>query len=58
MNNFSYSAYNLSSFYLKFLVIFVSLLGGWFGHELSQFNYGNSLISLFYYKYVMFSVSI
>nr|URX52735.1 NADH dehydrogenase subunit 5 [Cryptotermes sp. 1 AB-2022a] len=44
-------------FYLKFLVIFVSLLGGWIGYELSKFNLGNSLLSLVYYSYVVFSGS-
>nr|URX53389.1 NADH dehydrogenase subunit 5 [Incisitermes cf. incisus] len=44
-------------FYLKFLVIFVSLLGGWFGYELSSFSLGNSLISLSFYKSVVFSGS-
>jgi NADH-ubiquinone oxidoreductase chain 5 len=45
-------------FYLRFLVVFVSLLGGWVGYELSRFSLGNSLISLFCYKYVVFSGSI
>nr|WHM51921.1 NADH dehydrogenase subunit 5 [Incisitermes schwarzi] len=44
-------------FYLSVLVIFVSLLGGWFGYELSKFNLGNSLISLVYYNSVVFSGS-
>nr|URX52793.1 NADH dehydrogenase subunit 5 [Cryptotermes cymatofrons] len=44
-------------FYLSFLVIFVSLLGGWFGYELSSFNLSGSLISLLYYSYVVFSGS-
>nr|URX54442.1 NADH dehydrogenase subunit 5 [Cryptotermes penaoru] len=44
-------------FYLKFLAIFVSLLGGWIGYELSSFSLGDSLISLSYYKFVMFSGS-
>nr|URX53727.1 NADH dehydrogenase subunit 5 [Postelectrotermes sp. 2 AB-2022a] len=37
-------------FYLSFLIIFVSLLGGWFGYEFSSFNLGNSLLSLFFYN--------
>nr|URX53571.1 NADH dehydrogenase subunit 5 [Procryptotermes corniceps] len=44
-------------FYLKFMAIFVSLLGGWIGYELSKFNLGDSLISLLYYKCVFFSGS-
>nr|URX53222.1 NADH dehydrogenase subunit 5 [Rugitermes laticollis] len=40
--------------YLKFLVILVSLLGGWLGYELSKLNLGNSLISLFFYSYSVF----
>nr|URX53688.1 NADH dehydrogenase subunit 5 [Bifiditermes nr. madagascariensis] len=44
-------------FYLSFLVIFVSLLGGWLGYELSSVSLGGSLISLFYYKSVVFSGS-
>nr|WHM51830.1 NADH dehydrogenase subunit 5 [Cryptotermes bracketti] len=44
-------------FYLKFLVIFVSLLGGWIGYELSSLGLGDSLNSLFYYSYVVFSGS-
>nr|URX52819.1 NADH dehydrogenase subunit 5 [Cryptotermes chacoensis] len=44
-------------FYLKFLVIFVSLLGGWMGYEFSKSNLGDSLISLFFYKSVVFSGS-
>nr|URX54455.1 NADH dehydrogenase subunit 5 [Procryptotermes speiseri] len=44
-------------FYLSFLTIFVCLLGGWIGYELSKFNLGSSLVSLFFYKYVVFSGS-
>nr|URX53092.1 NADH dehydrogenase subunit 5 [Cryptotermes austrinus] len=44
-------------FYLKFLAVFVSLLGGWVGYELSKFNLGNSLLSLSYYSCVAFSGS-
>nr|URX53909.1 NADH dehydrogenase subunit 5 [Cryptotermes kirbyi] len=44
-------------FYLSFLIIFVSLLGGWFGFELSKLGLGSSLISLSYYKSVVFSGS-
>lgn len=45
-------------FYLKFLTIFVSLLGGWVGYELSRFNLGGSLISFFCYRCTVFSGSI
>nr|URX53183.1 NADH dehydrogenase subunit 5 [Neotermes phragmosus] len=41
-------------FYLSFMAIFVSLLGGWFGFELSKFNLGGSLLSLFFYSSVVF----
>lgn len=44
-------------FYLKFLTIFVSLLGGWVGYELSKFNLGDSLISFFCYRCAVFSGS-
>nr|URX54325.1 NADH dehydrogenase subunit 5 [Neotermes sp. 7 AB-2022a] len=44
-------------FYLKFLVIFVSLLGGWLGYELSKLNFSSSLLSLFFYKSTVFSGS-
>nr|URX53675.1 NADH dehydrogenase subunit 5 [Postelectrotermes sp. 1 AB-2022a]URX53740.1 NADH dehydrogenase subunit 5 [Postelectrotermes sp. 1 AB-2022a] len=44
-------------FYLKFLVIFVSLLGGWIGYELSKLNLGGSLISMSFYSYSVFSGS-
>nr|AIY62147.1 NADH dehydrogenase subunit 5 [Glyptotermes sp. C TB-2014] len=37
-------------FFLKFLAIFVSLLGGWLGYELSKMNLNGSLISLFFYR--------
>nr|URX53428.1 NADH dehydrogenase subunit 5 [Rugitermes unicolor] len=43
--------------YLKLLVIFVSLLGGWLGYELSKLNLNESLISLIFYKYSVFSGS-
>nr|URX53636.1 NADH dehydrogenase subunit 5 [Bifiditermes sp. 2 AB-2022a] len=43
--------------YLKFLVIFVSLLGGWVGYGLSKFSLGDSLISLIYYEFTTFSGS-
>nr|URX52696.1 NADH dehydrogenase subunit 5 [Glyptotermes sp. 1 AB-2022a] len=43
--------------YLKFLTIFVSLLGGWLGYELSSVNLGESLVSLFLYKVSSFSGS-
>nr|URX54481.1 NADH dehydrogenase subunit 5 [Neotermes sp. 8 AB-2022a] len=44
-------------FYLSFLVIFVSLLGGWFGYELSKLNFSSPLLSLFFYKSTAFSGS-
>nr|URX54234.1 NADH dehydrogenase subunit 5 [Neotermes sp. 6 AB-2022a] len=44
-------------FYLKFLVIFVSLLGGWLGYELSKLNFSSPLLSLFFYKFTVFSGS-
>nr|URX54182.1 NADH dehydrogenase subunit 5 [Neotermes sp. 5 AB-2022a] len=44
-------------FYLKFLVIFVSLLGGWLGYELSSLSFSSSLLSLFFYKSTAFSGS-
>nr|UQJ75216.1 NADH dehydrogenase subunit 5 [Allotermes cf. paradoxus] len=43
--------------YLSLLVIFVSLLGGWFGYEFSKFGLGNSLFSLLFYKSVGFAGS-
>nr|YP_006503942.1 NADH dehydrogenase subunit 5 [Neotermes insularis]AFM92442.1 NADH dehydrogenase subunit 5 [Neotermes insularis] len=44
-------------FYLSFLIIFVSLLGGWLGYELSKSGLGSSLFSLFFYKSVVLSGS-
>nr|URX52923.1 NADH dehydrogenase subunit 5 [Glyptotermes sp. 5 AB-2022a] len=44
-------------FYLKFLAIFVSLVGGWLGFELSSMNLGGLLISLFFYNSSSFSGS-
>nr|URX53287.1 NADH dehydrogenase subunit 5 [Glyptotermes sp. 11 AB-2022a] len=43
--------------YLSFLTIFVSLLGGWIGYELSKMKLGNLLISLSFYKISFFSGS-
>nr|YP_009544245.1 NADH dehydrogenase subunit 5 [Roisinitermes ebogoensis]AYO45653.1 NADH dehydrogenase subunit 5 [Roisinitermes ebogoensis]URX52858.1 NADH dehydrogenase subunit 5 [Roisinitermes ebogoensis] len=40
--------------YLSFLVIFVSLLGGWIGYEFSSFSLGNLLFSMLYYSPVAF----
>nr|URX54416.1 NADH dehydrogenase subunit 5 [Rugitermes aridus] len=40
--------------YLSFLVILVSLLGGWLGYELSKLSFNESLISLVFYKYSVF----
>nr|URX53662.1 NADH dehydrogenase subunit 5 [Bifiditermes nr. madagascariensis] len=54
---FSVPALVCLPFYLSFLVIFVSLLGGWVGYELSKFSLGGSLISLIYYKFTTFSGS-
>jgi NADH-ubiquinone oxidoreductase chain 5 len=45
-------------FYLKILVIFVSLIGGWVGYEFSRVNLRSSLISLFFYNTSSFSGSI
>nr|WES82316.1 NADH dehydrogenase subunit 5 [Glyptotermes angustus] len=45
------------SFYLKFLTIFVSLLGGWIGYELAKINLSGSLISLHFYNSSFFSGS-
>lgn len=36
--------------YLKFLAIFVSLLGGWIGYELPRVNLRGSLISFFFHS--------
>nr|UQJ75099.1 NADH dehydrogenase subunit 5 [Comatermes perfectus] len=44
-------------FYLSLLAIFVSLLGGWFGYELSKFNFGGSLVSMIFYSSSTFSGS-
>nr|WHM51635.1 NADH dehydrogenase subunit 5 [Comatermes perfectus] len=44
-------------FYLSLLAIFVSLLGGWFGYELSKFNFGSSLVSMIFYSSSTFSGS-
>nr|URH16451.1 NADH dehydrogenase subunit 5 [Kalotermitidae sp. A SH-2022a] len=44
-------------FYLSSLVVLVSILGGWFGYELSSLNLGSSLVSLVYYKSASFSGS-
>nr|URX54065.1 NADH dehydrogenase subunit 5 [Paraneotermes simplicicornis] len=44
-------------FYLKLMALFVSVMGGWFGYELSKFNLGNSLFSLLFYKVSVFSGS-
>nr|URX53415.1 NADH dehydrogenase subunit 5 [Cryptotermes parvifrons] len=44
-------------FYLSFLAIFVSLLGGWLGYELSKLDLGGLLVSLFCYEYAVFSGS-
>jgi hypothetical protein len=43
--------------YLRFLVIIISLLGGWVGYELSKLGLGNSLFSVLYYRPVVFSGS-
>nr|AVN67705.1 NADH dehydrogenase subunit 5 [Deropeltis paulinoi] len=40
--------------YLKILVLLVSLIGGWFGYEISKINIGNSLLSIKFYLYSMF----
>nr|WHM51934.1 NADH dehydrogenase subunit 5 [Anacanthotermes sp. A MLW-2022a] len=41
-------------FYLSVLVLFVGVLGGWIGYELSKHNLGSYLLSLFYYKFSCF----
>nr|UQJ75268.1 NADH dehydrogenase subunit 5 [Pterotermes occidentis] len=43
--------------YLSSMAIIVSLLGGWFGYELSSLNLGSSLISFSFYKVTVFSGS-
>jgi hypothetical protein len=40
------------------MVVFVSLLGGWVGFELSKFDLAGSLISLSFYRSIVFSGSI
>nr|URX53027.1 NADH dehydrogenase subunit 5 [Glyptotermes sp. 9 AB-2022a]URX53040.1 NADH dehydrogenase subunit 5 [Glyptotermes sp. 9 AB-2022a] len=44
-------------YYLSLLALFVSLVGGWVGYELSKVNLGGSLISLFFYNVSSFSGS-
>nr|URX53649.1 NADH dehydrogenase subunit 5 [Kalotermitidae sp. 4 AB-2022a] len=43
--------------YMSLLALFVSFLGGWFGYELSSFNFGSSMFSLFLYSFTVFSGS-
>nr|URX53584.1 NADH dehydrogenase subunit 5 [Neotermes cf. meruensis] len=43
--------------YMKLLALFVSFLGGWFGYELSKFNLGSSMISMYFYSFSVFSGS-
>nr|WCQ71420.1 NADH dehydrogenase subunit 5 [Hodotermopsis sjostedti] len=40
--------------YLKNFTLFISVLGGWIGYELSSINLGSYLFSLFYYDYSFF----
>nr|URX53235.1 NADH dehydrogenase subunit 5 [Neotermes nr. kartaboensis] len=44
-------------FYLSFLTIFVCLVGGWFGYELSSFGFSSILFSLVAYNFTSFSGS-
>ena len=37
-------------YYLKFLTLFVVLVGGWFGYALSGFVFGDNLISIYFYR--------
>nr|YP_009350267.1 NADH dehydrogenase subunit 5 [Apilitermes longiceps]AQP26717.1 NADH dehydrogenase subunit 5 [Apilitermes longiceps] len=37
-------------YYLKFLTLFVVLVGGWFGYALSGFVFGDNLISIYFYS--------
>nr|UFZ13418.1 NADH dehydrogenase subunit 5 [Neohermes inexpectatus] len=41
-------------FYLKILALFISILGGWLGYEMSKFKIGWISNSLNYYSYVVF----
>nr|URX53300.1 NADH dehydrogenase subunit 5 [Neotermes sp. 1 AB-2022a] len=43
--------------YLSFLALFVSFLGGWLGYELSSFNFGGLMFSLYLYSITVFSGS-
>nr|YP_009250500.1 NADH dehydrogenase subunit 5 [Coptotermes michaelseni]AMX22751.1 NADH dehydrogenase subunit 5 [Coptotermes michaelseni] len=44
-------------YYLSFLTFFVVLLGGWLGYEISGFNFGDYLFSVYYYGVSSFSGS-
>nr|URX54000.1 NADH dehydrogenase subunit 5 [Epicalotermes sp. 2 AB-2022a] len=44
-------------FYLKFMVVLVSLLGGWLGYELASFSLGSYSLSLSYFSLASFSGS-
>nr|AMX22571.1 NADH dehydrogenase subunit 5 [Coptotermes acinaciformis acinaciformis] len=44
-------------YYLKFLTIFVVLLGGWLGYEISSFSFSDYLFSIYYYGVSSFSGS-
>nr|AMX22558.1 NADH dehydrogenase subunit 5 [Coptotermes acinaciformis raffrayi] len=44
-------------YYLKFLTIFVVLLGGWLGYEISSFSFSDYLFSVYYYGVSSFSGS-
>lgn len=44
-------------FYLKTLALSVRLLGGWVGFQINQLSLGDSLISIKFYKYIVFSGS-
>nr|YP_006504046.1 NADH dehydrogenase subunit 5 [Cryptocercus relictus]AFM92546.1 NADH dehydrogenase subunit 5 [Cryptocercus relictus] len=41
-------------FYLKYLVLLVSLIGGWIGFEMSSFSFSGNLISLNFNKLIIF----
>nr|WNH36469.1 NADH dehydrogenase subunit 5 [Nasutitermes nigritus] len=44
-------------YYLKFLTLFVVLLGGWLGYEIAGFVFGDSLFSMNLYNISLFSGS-
>lgn len=44
-------------YYLRFLTIFVVILGGWLGYEIAGFVFGDKLFSIYLYKISSFSGS-